>query len=301
MNIKPKKLYYRQQVLLSLIQSFGGQLPNIDLQKYLFLFTQVCQKEKSYEFVPFKYGCFSFQSYADRRRLTEFGFLSEADNWVLSDDIDYISKLKADDARKLKFFTKKYTSLTGDELIKEVYRQFPYYAIHSEIAEKLLSHEELNIINESRPTEDKICFFTIGYEGTSFENYLNRLIKNNIKLLCDVRKNPISRKYGFSKKTLSKTLEELGIKYIHMPDLGIVSDKRKTLNTQADYKLLFKHYEKTTLRSNKDSLTDIYKLLIENKRIAITCFEADVCMCHRGIVANALQKLPEWDFDIQNI
>ena len=32
---------------------------------------------------------------------------------------------------------------------------------------------------------------TIGYEGRSIDEYLNLLIKNNIKLLCDVRKNPI--------------------------------------------------------------------------------------------------------------
>ncbi|WP_348602891.1 DUF488 family protein [Bartonella tribocorum] len=48
--------------------------------------------------------------------------------------------------------------------------------------------------------DEKFCFFTIGYEGKSLENYLNCLLENNIKILCDVRKNPISRKYGFSKR-----------------------------------------------------------------------------------------------------
>lgn len=35
--------YHRQKLILALVQSFGGKLTNIDLQKYLFLFTELCQ------------------------------------------------------------------------------------------------------------------------------------------------------------------------------------------------------------------------------------------------------------------
>ncbi len=298
---KTTKLYNRQRLLLSLIQSFGGRLANIDLQKYLFLYTQICQKEKSYEFVPYKYGGFSFQSYADRRKLTELGFLSDAENWLLSDDTDYFSTLKSEEARKLSLFVEKYKNLKGNNLVREVYIKFPYYATNSEIADSLLNDNELQKINDALPKENGMCFFTIGYEGTSFENYLNRLIKNNIVLLCDVRKNPISRKFGFSQKKLSETLENLGIKYAHLPNLGIVSNKRKTLNTKADYNKLFNEYEKTTLKNNNHALQELYNLLIENKRIAITCFEADVCMCHRGRIAKALQNMPNWNIETHHI
>ena len=47
-----------------------------------------------------------------------------------------------------------------------------------------------------------------------------------IGLLCDVRKNPLSRKFGFSKKKLKHITETVGIKYVHIPELGIESDKR---------------------------------------------------------------------------
>ena len=301
MSTEKTKLYYRQKVLLALLQSFGGKLPNIDLQKYLFLFTQICQKDKSYEFVPYRFGCFSFQSYVDRRRLTEFGYLNSKDSWELDDNTDHIGTLKNGEAEKLLLFTKKYNSIRGNDLVRAVYRQFPYYAIHSEIAGDLLDDDELTRVLEATPAQTKRCLFTIGYEGNSFENYLNRLLKNNVSLLCDVRKNPISRKYGFSQKVLSETLEKLGIKYIHIPDLGIVSDKRKTLKSQNDYNKLFKEYEKTTLKENSVALDDVYKLLIDYNRIAITCFEAEVCMCHRGQVAKALEKMPEWKFEIKHI
>lgn len=301
MTTEKTKLYYRQKVLLALLQSFGGKLSNIDLQKYLFLFTQICQKEKSYEFVPYRFGYFSFQSYVDRRRLTEFGYLNDVDSWELIDGTDHVSTLKTYEAHKLSLFTKKYNAIHGNDLIRAVYKQFPYYAIHSEIANDLLNEEELRQVHQATPKQTKPCLFTIGYEGNSFENYLNRLLQNNVSLLCDVRKNPISRKYGFSQKTLSETLEKLGIKYIHIPDLGIVSDKCKALKSQNDYNKLFDEYAKTTLKENNSALNNVYKLLIDYKRIAITCFEAEVCMCHRGRVAEALEKFPDWNFKTQHI
>lgn len=293
-------MFYRQKILLALIEAFGGKLNSRDLQKYLFLFTQKCQRETSYDFVPYKYGCFSFQSYADRRNLTESGFLVADDDWKLSSD-GHLKSLEVGDAQKIAAFHKHYANIAGDDLVRDVYRSYPYYAINSEIASRLMKKDELKKIEAARPAEDDYCFFTIGYEGSSFENYLNRLIQNNVKLLCDVRRNPLSRKYGFSKLTLSETLKKLGIQYVHMPELGIVSEKRQELNTQADYDRLFSEYERTTLKSAKNELNKLFDLFRKHKRIAITCFEAQECMCHRGRVAKALTKLPEWDYPLKHI
>jgi uncharacterized protein (DUF488 family) len=302
MSVEPTvKLYKRQRVLMALLQGFGGSLGGVDFQKYLFLFTEICQKEKSYEFVPYKFGCFSFQSYADRRRLIEFGALKLEDGWHLANSEDFISQLDDGEKNKLLLFCKKFRSKQGEELVREVYKRFPYYAINSEIAHKLMTTAEMQIINERRPKSEEPGFFTIGYEGHSFENYLNRLIENDIKTLVDVRSNPVSRKYGFSGKTLSKTLNMLGIEYIHMPELGIVSDKRKKLNTFDDYNILFKEYDSTVLKSNQDSLLKLFGLVSRKKRIAITCFEHDSKMCHRGRVAKAMEKLKGWDLQTQHI
>ena len=41
------------------------------------------------------------------------------------------------------------------------------------------------------------------------------LIREDVKLLCDVRKNPLSMKFGFSKNQLKGILEGVGIEYIH--------------------------------------------------------------------------------------
>jgi len=296
------KLYARQKTLLALLQKFGGELGSINLQKYLFLFTEICQRNKSYEFVPYRFGCISFQSYADRRKLIEFGILADSEQWsLLPTDADYLGMLSRADQKKMELFFERFETLKGDGLVKEIYRRFPYFAIRSEIAKDLMDADELQAIEEARPDQSGPAFFTIGYEGQSFENYLNRLIRNDVRVLCDVRKNPLSRKYGFSKKTLADTLNKLGIEYVHLPDLGIVSDKRRELNSQSDYNSLFKEYEATTLKQNGAALDELADIFAQKRRVAITCFEAEHCMCHRGRVANAISSRPDWDCPIVHI
>lgn len=289
---------YRQKTLLGLLKTFKGRLPRRDFQKYLFLFTQEFENQPSFEFVPYKYGCFSFQSYADKRRLIEIGALVDEEDWHLDKKFNngYVFDDKAFDR-----FHRKYSALKGDALVQDVYRRYPYYAIKSEIVPRLMDEDEIAAITSAHPKTAKPCFFTIGYEGSSFEGYLNRLIKNNVKTLVDVRRNPLSRKYGFSKKTLSETVEKLDIAYIHIPQLGISSDQRQELNTQADYDRLFASYEKNELKKNKAALDQLFEIVKDRKRVAITCFEAHVCMCHRGRVAKALQQLPGWQYDVSHI
>lgn len=295
------KLFNRQKILLGLLQGFGGKVNNVNFQKYLFLFTQNCQSEPSYDFVPYKFGCFSFQSYADKRKLVERELLTTDDNWVIANDVNYLNQLPPGESSKINKFCQKYAGIYGKNLVREVYREFPYYAIKSEISEKLMSKQELENITQHVPTQRDSVLFTIGYEGSTLENYLNRLIKNNVKTLVDVRKNPLSRKYGFSKKTLSETIRKLGMEYIHMPDLGIISQKRNNLKTQSDYNTLFDEYERTVLRQNETALNSLLGLVEDDKRVAITCFEEKACMCHRGRVAKALVQLPNWNYEIDHI
>lgn len=273
-------------------------MPSTDFQKYLFLFTQEFQQEPSFEFVPYRFGSFSFQSYADKRRLVEIGALVEAEDWQLREGFSMEDLF--DEAAFRRCYA-KYSHLHGAKLLQDVYRRYPYYAIKSERAAKIMNDQEMSAITAERPSAAAACFFTIGYEGSSVEGYMNRLIKNNIKTLVDVRRNPISRKYGFSKKTLSDTVRKLGIGYVHIPELGIASEKRKGINTQADYDRLFDSYERHDLQQNGRVLQDLFNIFLNDKRVAITCFEANVCMCHRGRVAKALSAFPDWKYDIHHI
>jgi len=141
--------------------------------------------------------------------------------------------------------------------------------------------------------------FTIGYEGITLETYINKLIINDVHVLCDVRKNAYSQKYGFSKSQLQKACEGVGISYIHMPELGINSDKRQHLISQNDYDLLFEDYEKNTLQNNSNALLRIKEILKKEKRVALTCFEKNPLQCHRSRIANALMQLPNINYTLK--
>lgn len=284
-------LLHRRRLLLAVLQAFGGQLPNRDFQKYLMLHELELAAVRSYDFVPYKYGGFSFQSYADRRSLIAAGLLLESDGWELATDEDFLEALEPVYRKSVTALRSKYRKLKGRNLLKEVYRRFPYYAIRSEIASELMNENELSAIERARPSDDAECLFTIGYEGISLDTYLDRLVRKNVQVLCDVRRNPLSRKYGFSKSTLRSTVEALAIRYEHFPQLGISSDKRGHIFTQQDYNRLLTWYEQTTLVASQDALNALADLLAKNKRVAITCFEANVRMCHRGRIVNALTML----------
>lgn len=294
-------MYYRRKVILALLESFNGELGKISFQKLLFLFTKH-QEKPAFDFVPYKQGCFSFQSYADMRTMMKYGMVAEEkEKWTKTDKTNYTSTLTAKDKQTLLYIKNKFGKASSDDLIEFTYKNYPYYAFKSTISKKFLSNEELKTVAKTVPVNDDIILYTIGYEGISLEQYLNKLILNNVKVLCDVRKNPLSMKYGFSKSQLQKACENLDIKYIHIPDLGIDSDKRQSLNSQSDYDRLFKEYEKTTLVAKKSTVHDVLDILKENDRVALTCFEAHQCQCHRGTLAKAITHLPEWKYELKHL
>ncbi|WMJ74124.1 DUF488 domain-containing protein [Cytophagaceae bacterium ABcell3] len=88
------------------------------------------------------------------------------------------------------------------------------------IVNDILSGEELQPVMSIKPKSNKTILFTIGYQGISLEEYLNKLLKNDIKLLVDVRRNPKSMKYGFTQSQLKNVCEGVGIKYCTLLKLG---------------------------------------------------------------------------------
>jgi uncharacterized protein (DUF488 family) len=289
-------------VLLGLLETFDGSLPSTDFQKYLFLYTRLCEKDHSYEFVPYKFGCFSFQSYADKAKLIELGYLEDVTDWKLAKSRkSHVKQLNKGDDKKLDLFKSKYGKLKGKKLLHHVYSGYPYYAINSRVAEDILSDEEFTSVKKLKVRRRLNLFATIGYEGIPVETYINKLIDNDVCALVDVRKNPLSRKYGFSKTRLSDLLGKVGIEYLHMPELGIVSDKRKTLKTRRDYDDLFREYESTVLVDQSDALTQLHDIYLDKKRIAITCFEGCHTMCHRHKVADAIAEFAGEDFGVVHL
>ena len=209
--------------------------------------------------------------------------------------------LMESDQIKLKETKQRFEHFTQTELIRFTYQKYPYYAINSSIAQDLLTVTELKIVEQQRVNKSEQQLFSIGYEGISLETYINKLIQNDVHVLCDVRKNAFSQKYGFSKNQLQKACEGVGIQYVHIPELGIESDKRQTLNSQKDYDILFEQYEHTTLKEKKEYIFKIKQIIETEKRVALTCFEKDPVQCHRTRIIKVLMNLPEIKYSYKTL
>ncbi len=185
--------------------------------------------------------------------------------------------------------------------MKLTYLNYQYFAINSVKAKEILNEEQYDKVLKAKPINANTILYTIGYEGISLEEYLNRLIKNDVKVLVDVRNNALSMKFGFSKTQLKTFCASLNIEYLHIPEVGIQSDQRQELKTQTDYDNLFDIYKKQNLKKTVSQQQQILNLLKDRKRIALTCFEANICQCHRKHLAEAIITLPEWNYELKHI
>ena len=294
-------MFYRRKIALAILQAFGGELDKMSLQKLLFLFSRQ-QTEKSFHFVPYKYGCYSFQANADLGTLTKYKLVEESgSNWKKVDQTNYLNELKVSDRVAIAYIVNHYSGFSKDDLVKLTYKNYPYYAINSTIAATILHPDELARVENQKVHKSATVLFTIGYEGVSLEEYLNKLIANGVTVLCDVRRNPFSMKYGFSKSQLQKACIGVGIDYVHIPEVGIDSDKRQELHTQADYDSLFDFYKTTILAKQVAKQKEILNLLLTKKRVALTCFEANICQCHRKHLAESIATLPGFHYEVNHI
>jgi len=117
----------------------------------------------------------------------------------------------------------------------------------------------------------------------------------------DVRNNPMSQKFGFSKSQLIKYCASLHIEYVHFPEVGIQAEYRQELREQRDYDNLFDNYRNRTLPATVSTQEKLLVLLQEKQRIALTCFEANICQCHRKHLAEAITALPQWKYKLKHI
>ncbi|WP_010528070.1 DUF488 domain-containing protein [Thermophagus xiamenensis] len=294
-------MFYRRKILLSIIELLGGTVDKLRLQKILFLYSQR-KSSAEYDFIPYKYGGYSFTAHADINAMLRSGILSEAGvQYSKKDTISYFSQIKEKDKALITSVVSEYGKMSNKALLRHTYLNFPFYAIRSDIAQDMLPGKLYQRIENAVPTVHGIIMFTIGYEGISLEKYLLKLIENGVKLLVDVRRNPLSMKFGFSKSLLQRYCHCVGIDYIHLPEVGIASEYRRNLESKEDYEHLFAFYRETTLNETRQTQIQILELLKKYQRIALTCFEADACRCHRSHLAEAIKNLPDFEYSVKHL
>lgn len=135
-----------------------------------------------------------------------------------------------------------------------------------------------------------MTLMTVGYEGTSIEEFVNFLKKSKVHHIVDVRKNPVSRKKGFSKKALAKKLNDVDIEYSHLPGLGVPTAWRKAAKEEKiTRKKMFRDYVQKILPKQEEDFKVLTRLL-KKKGLCLLCYEANALDCHRLFVANELEE-----------
>lgn len=142
-----------------------------------------------------------------------------------------------------------------------------------------------------RKTVKRVVLYSIGYEAMELSVFIEKLKRNGIKKLIDVRENAISRKRGFAKNALNQALMEVGINYVHMKELGSPQGARNELHSNNNWVEFSKKY-KQHLEGQREALVE----LSENIRTEVSClmcFERDYRRCHRSLIADGLKKLAD--------
>jgi uncharacterized protein (DUF488 family) len=129
-------------------------------------------------------------------------------------------------------------------------------------------------------------FLTMGYEGLTSQQFFQVLLKNKVETIVDIRELPLSRKVGFSKKSLAQAAGDYCLEYVHLAALGSPRDIRHDYWHDNDWQRFTRRY-KSYLKTQEDSIRELSEL-IKRERCCLLCFEADHNFCHRIFVAEQL-------------
>lgn len=129
--------------------------------------------------------------------------------------------------------------------------------------------------------------FTIGYEGATQAQVIDRLTTAGVELLVDVRAIAASRRAGFSKTILGESLKAAGVDYLHLRALGTPKAGRDAARKGhvAEMRAIFADH-----LAEPQAIADYARLktLAAERRVALLCFEADHAGCHRAVLAERL-------------
>jgi uncharacterized protein (DUF488 family) len=126
---------------------------------------------------------------------------------------------------------------------------------------------------------------TIGYEQATQAAVIDKLKAAGVEVVIDVRAVAASRRAGFSKTLLSASLNDAGIGYVHLRQLGTPKPGREAARKGklAEMHEIFKaHMVEPAAQLELVRATEI----VADKKTALLCYEADACGCHRTILAN---------------
>lgn len=141
--------------------------------------------------------------------------------------------------------------------------------------------------------------WTIGHSTRPLEDFLELLAENRIEAVADVRRFPSSRRWPhFARDPLASALEQRGLVYLWLPELGgrrpTTADSPNTAWRNAAFRGYADYMATEAFAEGLDRLVSLGLGL----RTAVMCAESLWWRCHRGLIADVLRW---YDFEVIHI
>jgi uncharacterized protein (DUF488 family) len=136
---------------------------------------------------------------------------------------------------------------------------------------------------------DFVDIWSVGHGARPLEDFLETLRASDIKTLADIRSQPGSRRHPhFGANPLAAALGEIGVAYVHLPELGGRREPRPDSPHRALRVAAFRgyadHMSSEEFARGYERLTS----LARESRTAFMCAETLWWRCHRRLVADRL-------------
>lgn len=274
-------IFTRQKIVLAILEKHATVCERIRLVKLVFLLRDLLDAKTQstfYSFVPHKYGPFSFGLYHDLNKLLEKKLIVESDEgWSVNTFSPVV--LRREESHAVERLFRNYDSWNTEAIVDHVYEKHPWFTARA----KDHSRRKANLPKVGN------AVYTSGYEEMQVDEFLNSLLRAGIEVVIDTRANPVSRRYGFHKSTLSQLAINLGLVYHHLPQVGISSRARRGLGESLTYEELFRVYRQSTLVEEAETVAEICELVSKRPTVLI-CSERCASCCHRLHLAELVAK-----------
>jgi uncharacterized protein (DUF488 family) len=275
----------RQSTIIRILDRLNGTTSRLHLVKLAFLLSKESSdppRSAIYEFVPYEFGPYSFTLYYDLGHLNQEGWIqaTATDVHLLGTRKDAPRDLAFGFSAEIDRILDEYSTVPVGNLVADVYRRYPWYTAKSEDLSK----------RAVKLPQAPIAIYKVGYENLMVDGLMDRLLRSGIERVIDVRCNPVARRFGFHKSTLQRVCTALGIDYVHIPDLGVPSDRRQDLGDEKSYAKLFDWYTSELDKSKKAAVAQAVAL-VKSRPSALLCRETDPACCHRTRLAKHISAL----------
>ena len=133
------------------------------------------------------------------------------------------------------------------------------------------------------------AILAVGHSTRTWEDFVALLKAHGVEVLADVRTVPRSRANPqYSRERIGPALEEAGIRYVHLPELGGLRRPRPDSTNLGWEHSGFRGYADYMEMPEFERAVQGLLRLAATGRTAVMCAEGNPFRCHRRLLADAL-------------